>query len=595
MRVIATAGHVDHGKSTLVEALTGVDPDRWEEEKARGLTIDLGFGAAVLPSGAEIGFVDVPGHGRFVKNMLAGVGSVDACLFVVAATEGWKAQSEEHLRILELMGVRHGLVALTKVGLVDEEWRQLAALDVQDHLLGTFLEKAEVVEVDVPAGDGIDDLRAALDRLLGVVPASPDLGRPRMWIDRSFSIRGSGTVVTGTLTGGAVAVGDEVAVESGGHRARVRSLQSHYSSIELATPGRRLAVNLTGISRGDATRGQAMLQPDQWQLTACFDASLSVLASVQHPVDRRGAYTVHTGSGEFPVRLRLIGSRVLEPGESGAARLWLQNRARIPLVPGDRYVLREAGRMETIGGGEVLDIDPVLPVSRAAPDRSVARVVRERGWVRAAVLTRLVGGPVEATIGAWVVDPEVLTASRQALLVRCVAAGADGLLLASLDERDRTLLTHGLAGLEVRADRVVDASIDSSGLSAAAEAALQRLQMAAWSPPAVTPGEIGVMRELQRKGLAVEVGSEWFAVVAVEAAVERLGMLLASKPDGFTVAEARDALASSRKHVMPLLYHLDSEGVTRRRGDLRVAGPRMPPRGRPGPVDSIGPDSIGSR
>src|SRR5579863_9692021 len=193
MRVIATAGHVDHGKSTLVRALTGTDPDRWAEEKARGLTIDLGFASTTLPSGRDVGFVDVPGHGRFVKNMLAGVSAVDACLFVVAATEGWKAQSEEHLRILELLGITRGMVALTKVGALDDDDRQLAAWEVSDRLAGSFLAGAEMVAVDVPAGIGVDELREALDRLVAATAGAVDRDRPRLWVDRSFAVRGAGT------------------------------------------------------------------------------------------------------------------------------------------------------------------------------------------------------------------------------------------------------------------------------------------------------------------------------------------------------------------------------------------------------------------
>src|ERR1700737_4121602 len=195
VHIVATAGHVDHGKSTLVLALTGIDPDRFAEEKARGLTIDLGFAWTDLPSGRQLAFVDVPGHVRFIRNMLAGVGAVDACLFVVAATESWKPQSEEHLRILELLGIGHGVIALTKVGLVDDEWRELAHMEVADHVAGTCLQDADIVAVDAPTGEGLDELRDALDRLLAATPTAVDRGRPRLWIDRSFAARGSGTVV----------------------------------------------------------------------------------------------------------------------------------------------------------------------------------------------------------------------------------------------------------------------------------------------------------------------------------------------------------------------------------------------------------------
>ncbi|MBV8690083.1 MAG: selenocysteine-specific translation elongation factor, partial [Actinobacteria bacterium] len=231
MHVVATAGHVDHGKSTLVLALTGMDPDRFEEEKRRGLTIDLGFAWATLPSGRELAFVDVPGHVRFIKNMLAGVGAVDACLFVIAATEGWKPQSEEHLRILELLGIEHGLVALTKVALVEDEWLDMVHTEIAERLAGTFLAGAEVVDVDAPSGRGVDDLRAALDRMLAGTPTAADRDRSRLWIDRTFAAKGSGTVITGTLAGGSIAVDDELVLEPGGAPVRVRGLQNHQRAV----------------------------------------------------------------------------------------------------------------------------------------------------------------------------------------------------------------------------------------------------------------------------------------------------------------------------------------------------------------------------
>src|SRR5579871_2058877 len=241
VRVLATAGHVDHGKSTLVLALTGTDPDRLAEEKARGLTIDLGFASCTLPSGEDVAFVDVPGHVRFIKNMLAGVGAVDACLFVVAATEGWKPQSEEHLRILELLGVRHGLVALTKVALLgDDELVELARLEVGERLAGSFLADAELHPVDSLSGEGLSGLVGGLERLLAATPQAEDRGRPRLWVDRAFAARGSGTVVTGTLAGGSIAVGDHLVLVPGPHlrreseQLRVRGLESHGEQLELA-------------------------------------------------------------------------------------------------------------------------------------------------------------------------------------------------------------------------------------------------------------------------------------------------------------------------------------------------------------------------
>lgn len=244
MRIVATAGHVDHGKSSLVLALTGTDPDRFAEEKRRGLTIDLGFAHAVLPSGEGISFIDVPGHIRFLRNMLAGVGGIDACLFVVAATEGWKPQSEEHLRILELLGARHGVIALTKVDLVDDEWRDIATLEVLDHVAGTFLADAAIIGVSAPTGAGLDQLRDALDTLVATTPQAIDRNRPRLWVDRVFAAKGSGTVVTGTLTDGSLHVDDRVSVGPRHNDVRVRSIQSLGSTTEHIGAGNRVALNL---------------------------------------------------------------------------------------------------------------------------------------------------------------------------------------------------------------------------------------------------------------------------------------------------------------------------------------------------------------
>ncbi|HEV2767803.1 MAG TPA: selenocysteine-specific translation elongation factor [Acidimicrobiales bacterium] len=570
MHVVATAGHVDHGKSTLVHALTGIDPDRFGEEKARGLTIDLGFAWATLPSGRGLAFVDVPGHVRFIKNMLAGVGAVDACLFVVAATEGWKPQSEEHLRILELLGIGAGLVALTKVGVVDDDHRELARMDVADHVAGTFLEGAEVVAVDAPSGRGLDDLRAALDRLLSATPTAADWARPRLWVDRSFAARGSGTVVTGTLTGGSVAVDDELALVPRQRPVRVRALQSHQESLPEIGPGRRVAVNVVGAGHDEVARGDALVRPAQWHLTRRLDASLAVLASLDHEVSRRGAYVAYLGSGEHPVRLRVLGGAALLPGDAGLVRLHLAQA--LPLVPGDRFVLRETGRAETVGGGEVLDVDPVLPASRARPDRSVERAVAERGWVEADVLERLTGVHRPPDVGPWVVDPPALAATRAAVEAAVDAAGPLGLDVAGLSPMERAVvLTTG--DLEVDAGRVRrPTTVDPL----AGHPYVAALEAAPFAPPA--PDGVGrdELRELVRRGLVLESEGTWFAPSAVDAAAGNVARLLADHPEGVTVAQVRDSLATSRKFLLPLLGLLDSRGITRRRGDLRIAGPRLP-------------------
>jgi selenocysteine-specific elongation factor len=572
VHVVATAGHVDHGKSTLVLTLTGMDPDRFAEEKARGLTIDLGFAWTTLPSGRELAFVDVPGHVRFLKNMLAGVGAVDACLFVVAATEGWKPQSEEHLRILELLGIDHGVVALTKVGLVDDEWRQLAHLDLADHVKGTFLETAEVVDVDAPTGTGMEELQAALDRLLAATPTAADRGRPRLWVDRAFAAKGSGTVVTGTLAGGPLAVDDELVLLPGGRRARVRGLQSHKSSLPSASPGRRLAVNLAGVHHEQVERGDALVRADQWAPTRVLDCALTVLDALDHDVSRRGAYQAYIGSGEYPVRLRVLGGEKLAPGSTGAVRLHLP--VELPLLPGDRLVLRESGRGETVGGGEVLDVAPVLPAYKARPTRSVERVVAERGWVEADLLERLTGERRPATVARWVVDPDAHAAVEERVRGAVEGAGPLGLYVATLDERDRAVLETlddvvVDAGRALPAGRGADPLLDHPYVAA--------LEASPFAPPAPEGVDRDELRELARRGLVVQQDGVWFSPAALDQAARLVAGLLAEFPEGVTVAQVRDALGTTRKFMLPLLAHLDASGVTRRRGDLRIGGPRLPP------------------
>jgi len=570
VHVVATAGHVDHGKSTLVEALTGTDPDRFAEEKARGLTIDLGFATTTLPSGAALSLVDVPGHVRFIKNMLAGVGAVDACLFVVAATEGWKPQSEEHLRILELLGVRHGVVALTKVGPADDDLVDLAHLEVEERVAGTFLEGAPVVNTDAPTGVGLDNLRAALDDLLAATPTAVDHGRPRLWIDRAFSARGAGTVVTGTLTGGRLHTDDELAVHPAGSPVRVRSLQNHHAERDELPPGSRCAVNLVGVAHDEVVRGHVLVRSDQWHHTTVVDASLRVLDRLDHPVSRRGAHVVYLGSGEYPVRMRILGPDALDPGTEGAVRIHLPEP--LPLLPGDRFVLRESGRAETVGGGEVLDVDPMERASRARPDRSVDRVVRERGWVPVDELERLTGERREPDLDRWVVDPVVLHRTLEDLRNALADAGPRGLDLVGLGELARAAVVL-LDDAEVEAGRLVPAGVADPLADHPFVAALAASPFVPPSPDGVDRGEL---RELVRRGDVVEVEGIFFASSAVDAAARLAARLLVDHPEGFTVSTFREEAGNTRKHAMPLLARLDATGMTRRRGDLRIAGPRLP-------------------
>jgi selenocysteine-specific elongation factor len=274
LHVVATAGHVDHGKSSLIVRLTGIDPDRLAEEKRRGLTIDIGFAWCVLPSGREIGFVDVPGHERFVRNMLAGVGPVRLVLFVVAADEGWEPQSEEHLAIVDVLGVDGGVVALTKRDLVDDETLALAEANIFERLRGTALEGVPIVRCSAATGEGVSDLLGTIDAMLAAAPMPEQDERPRLFIDRVFAIKGAGTVVTGTLTGGRLAVGDEVELYPTGRRARIRALQTHKRAISVARPVSRVAANLVGAERGRLERGDVLAPPDLWRPTTVLEARI---------------------------------------------------------------------------------------------------------------------------------------------------------------------------------------------------------------------------------------------------------------------------------------------------------------------------------
>ncbi|MDY7104028.1 MAG: selenocysteine-specific translation elongation factor [Actinomycetota bacterium] len=577
MHVVATAGHVDHGKSTLVRALTGTDPDRLAEEKARGLTIELGFARLVLPSGHELGFVDVPGHVRFIRNMLAGVGAVDACLFVVAATEGWKPQSEEHLRILELLGIGRGVVALTKIDAADDELRELAAADVAEHLDGTFLADAPIIGVDGLGGAGLDELVEALDELTRSAPRAADRGRPRLWVDRAFAAQGAGTVVTGTLTGGTLEVGDQLVVGSTPTTVRVRGLQSHGEDRAGVQPGRRVAINLVGIAHDDVARGDAIVRDGQWHPCTTADVELRVLDGLTHEVSRRGAYLAYLGSAEVPVRLRLLGPRALAPGERGVARLHL-DRA-VPLVRGDRYVLRESGRGETVGGGVVYDVDPVVAASRAAPDLSTDRVVTERGWIEATVLERLTGERRAPDLGPWVVAPDARRAVEDRVRDAVAGAGTLGLDTAALDERERLVLDT-LDDVEVVDGRARPAAVADPLEGHWFVEALERDPFRPPDPDGVAGEEL---RGLVRRGDVVKAdGGLYFAASAVDRAGRELAVLLGRSPEGVTMSAVREHLGTTRKYALPLMALLDARGMTRRRGDVRIAGPRLPTDGGPG-------------
>ncbi|MEJ2733589.1 MAG: selenocysteine-specific translation elongation factor [Anaerolineae bacterium] len=329
MRVIGTAGHVDHGKSTLVHALTGIDPDRLKEEKEREMTIDLGFAWLTLPSGERVGIVDVPGHKDFIKNMLAGVGGIDAALFVVAADEGVMPQTREHLAILDLLQVRGGIVALTKTDMAeDEDWLELVEADLLEVLEGTVLDGAPVVRCSARTGEGLEELLAELDRYLATSAPRRDRNRPRLPVDRVFTIPGFGTVVTGTLSEGTLASGQEVELQPSGLKARIRGLQTHKQKIEQAVPGSRVAINLTGVSKELVQRGDVVTTPGWLVPTTLVDCQLRYLPDAPVPLKHNATVDFFSGAAETQAQVRLLGTRVLAPGDDG----WVQLRLKEPVA-----------------------------------------------------------------------------------------------------------------------------------------------------------------------------------------------------------------------------------------------------------------------
>jgi selenocysteine-specific elongation factor len=604
-RVIATAGHVDHGKSSLVARLTGIDPDRWPEEKRRGLTIDLGYAWCVLPSGREVGFVDVPGHERFIRNMLAGVGPVPIVLFVVATDEGWKPQSEEHLEILDVLGVANGVVALTKRDLVDAETLTIAADEVRERIDGTSLADAPLVAVSSTTGEGLDDLRVALDDVTARAPAPAD-SPMRLFVDRAFTIKGAGTVATGTLTGGCLAAGDEVALEPGDRRARVRSLQTHRTAEEVACPVSRVAANLVGVERDDLERGDVMTSPGAWTPTSSFDIEFRAVRSLASPLTSRGAFKVYAGATEADTTVRLLGRTKLEAGAAAFARL----RTSRPLVlaVGDRVVVREAGRRETVGGGVVLDVAPGKAVGAperltarlaASPSELAALVVHERGALPAGDVLRLAGASAEASsiVGDWAIDPPVREALERSFLTELEAFHAreqlaEGMPLATA----RTVLAAGLREASAPTEAsLVGSLLDDLTASGVLERAsgsvrlaghrvslerhdldVQRLLDAIGGDREATPPTVaeldraGVGRDMidaaAHAGLVVQVSKE---LVFTPAFVERARAIVRAAPGGITVSTFREALGTSRKFALPVLEHFDRTGVSRRDGDLR--------------------------
>ncbi len=615
MYVIGTAGHVDHGKSTLVHALTGIDPDRLAEEKARGMTIELGFAWLRLPGGEEAGVVDVPGHERFIKNMLMGVGGIDLALLIVAADEGVMQQTREHLAILDLLEVRHGVAVITKRDLVDDDWLALVTADVQAVLKGTALEGAPVVAVSAVKRQGLDGLLRAIEKVLTGVPAKRDLGRPRLPVDRAFAISGFGAVVTGTLIEGRLRPGEEVEVLPGGAKARVRGVQTHRKPVDEAVPGTRVAVNLSGIEHQLINRGDVVTAPGWLKPSDVFDASVRALRDAPRVLRHNHQVSVHMMTAEAEATLRLLGAEKLAPGESGPAQLRLS--APLAMVRGDRFILRDTET--TLGGGIVLDtaairhrrfhaptLSRLKMLEAGTPDEALQGALAKlepatvRDLARAANLpeaeaAKLLDGMVAAghaiglgpsgtalhySLDGWrkveAKAKDALAGYHQAFPLRAGIPKED--LRNRLNMRAAAFVP-ALAALH-QAGAVVadDASVRLPGHSPklspeqerAAAGYLARLASNAYSPPTDSPVDPEVLQVLVEQGKVVKVNEE---VVFLKPALDEMTSRVVShaKLHGqVTIQDVRDMFGTSRKYTLALFDHTDRLQITRRAGDTRV-------------------------
>jgi selenocysteine-specific elongation factor len=619
MRVIGTAGHVDHGKSTLVQALTGTHPDRLKEEREREMTIDLGFAWLTLPGGEAVGIVDVPGHIDFIENMLAGVGGIDAALFAIAADEGVMPQTREHLAILDLLQIDAGVVALTKIDLVDADWLELIQLDVQEALRGTVLASAPIVPVSARSGRGVPDLLAAIDQIIQQRPPRPDRGRPRHAIDRVFSVAGFGTVVTGTLIDGSLRVGDDVVILPQDRPARIRGLQTHKTKINVAVPGSRVAINLSGIELTDVKRGQVITTPGWLAPTVLVDAQLEHLASSPRPLAHNAEVKFFHGAAEASAHVRLLNDEQLAPGRTG----WVQFALREPLalVKGDRFIVRLPSPSLTLGGGVVIDPQPGRRHRRFKPE-VIARLETLASGTPGELLLKALeaGGPLNSAVlfQRAALSGEEARAALQGLLQAQQARQlkADLYLSASGWAALRNKISGELSayhnanplkagmpreemksrlGLDTKTfnliveqalqDKIVTAT--GSVLHApdfavaftreqqqAIDALIGRFEAAPWSTPLPKDAEqiVGaeVLAALIDLGRLIKISEEVLLLAETyRSGVDEIRAYLSAHRT-ITVAQVRDLFNTSRKYALALVEYLDAQGITKRLGDERT-------------------------
>lgn len=617
-RIVGTAGHVDHGKTSLVRRLTGIDPDRLAEEKARAMTIDLGFAWLTLPDATPLGLIDVPGHRDFIANMLAGIGGIDAALLVIAADEGVMPQTREHLAILDLLGIQNAVVALTKTDLVDDpNWLELIAQEVRDTLAPTRLASAPIIPVSAHKGDGVPALIQTLTALLADLPPRPTYGSPRLPVDRVFSKSGFGTIVTGTLAGGTLHVGDEVEFQPSGLRGRIRGLQSYEQPVVIAQAGTRVAVNISGVDRHDVGRGQVLSLPGHLTPTLLCDVAFTHLADAGRPLKHNAPVKVFSGSAEANARVRLLSHETLPPGAEG----WLQLRLETPLAltTGDRFILRYPSPAQTIGGGVVVDAHPARRHRRMKSDILNALEIRRSG-TPAQRLAQLATGPeplkrvhlaqaaampapeFEAALASALADGSLVPVdvgylSRetwQDLLRRTEARLAEfhaaqplkgamprEVLRSQLGIRQATLAhlldADPLVVAEGSTVRLVTHSIHFDDDTLERATRLRGAFIASpYTPPsfteAVTVAGEDVVYALLELGELVRIDAELIFDRSAYETMVQTALDFIDREGSVLTNQFRDHFGTSRKYAIGLLEHLDALGVTQRDGDTRVRG-----------------------
>jgi selenocysteine-specific elongation factor len=613
--IIGSAGHIDHGKTALVRALTGIDTDRLKEEKQRGISIDLGFAHLQISQNVRLGFVDVPGHERFIKNMLAGVGGIDLVLFVIAADESIKPQTREHFDICRLLGIRNGIVVLTKSDMVDQDLIELVRLEVYEFVRGSFLENAPMVAVSSTTGAGLGELRAEIENMAASVPEKNASQYFRLPIDRAFSMRGFGTVVTGTLVSGAVHVEQEVELHPARRRVRVRGIQVHGSSVQQASAGQRTALNIAGVEAAEMRRGMLLAEAGRFHATTQVDCVFELLATAK-PLKHRAPVHFHAGTAEVEAEVRrLRGTDALAPGARDYVRFLLSEP--LLLVPGDRFIVRMFSPVVTIGGGTVLDI---AGPRRAGPERMrilesapladrIALLVSEArygmGMPELVARTGLLEADIRKATGAaaviafespqfWLLDSKWVAGQLEAIhetlkqfhrknpllgglskeeLRSKQLPGAPAWLLDALLARAKTLAADGET---VRlTSHQISLKQDEAEASSKIEHAFQAAGLAVPSMNEVL-GKSGVEPKSARNILQLLLRDKRLVRVSDElvfhaSAIRGLRELLAKKKGArFAVPEFKDWTGVSRKYAIPLLEFLDREHVTRREGDARI-------------------------